>query len=118
MNLVGVAALITAVGLEVCGQLCMKRAMRDPLRGFRSALHRLRTSPWLQGGIAAFITEAIFWTWTLYLLPLNIAFPMGSLCFAGVALGAACFLHEPISRGRWLGIAMILVGVGLLGAGW
>lgn len=115
MNHIGFATLLTAISLEVCGQLCMKRAMREPSSGFRAAVQRVCTNRWLQVGIAAFIIEALFWTWTLYLLPLDIAFPMGSLCFAGVAVGAAYFLHEPISRLRWLGIAMILIGVGLLG---
>ncbi len=115
MNFMGVVALLTAISLEVCGQLCMKRAMREPSSGFRAAIRRVCTNRWLQVGISAFILEALFWTWTLYLLPLNIAFPMGSLCFAGVAVGAAYFLHEPITRLRWLGIAMILFGVGLLG---
>jgi undecaprenyl phosphate-alpha-L-ara4N flippase subunit ArnE len=93
----------------------MKRAMSQPVESFRDALRRVCTNHWLQVGISAFLIEAVFWTWTLYLVPLNIAFPMGSLCFAGVAVGAAYFLHEPISRIRWLGIAMILLGVVLLG---
>jgi undecaprenyl phosphate-alpha-L-ara4N flippase subunit ArnE len=115
MNLIGMVTLLAAISLEVCGQLCMKRAMHEPVKGFIAALGRVYADHWLQAGIAAFVIEAIFWTWTLYLLPLNIAFPMGSLCFAGVAVGAAYFLHEPVSRVRWLGIAMILLGVGLLG---
>jgi undecaprenyl phosphate-alpha-L-ara4N flippase subunit ArnE len=116
MNLTGAATLLAAVVLEVCGQLCMKFALRQPPEGFRGAIRFVCTEPWLQIGIAAFLIEAIFWTWTLYLLPLNIAFPMGSLCFAGVALGAALFLGEPVSRTRWLGVAMILIGVACLGA--
>lgn len=115
MNPIGIITLLAAISLEVCGQLCMKRAMHQPVNGLGAALRRLCTDHRLQVGISAFIIEAVFWTWTLYLLPLNIAFPMGSLCFAGVAVGAVYFLHEPISRQRWLGIAMILLGVGLLG---
>ncbi len=105
------------MALEVSGQLCLKKGMRGPGSGFQAFIRRILTNRWVQIGIASFLLEAVFWTWTLYLVPVDIAFPIGSVCFVGVALGAAWLLGESISLQRWIGIGLILLGVAMLGTG-
>ncbi len=112
----GFACVGAAVILETAGQLTLKIGTRDMPHGPGAMLRRIFTNLWVQIAIISFLTEAVFWTWTLHLLPLAVAFPLGSICFATVALCSAWLLHERIYPTRWLGILLILCGVILIGS--
>lgn len=111
----GFLSFSAAVVLETLGQVMMKIGTRNMPRGGVAILRRIGTNLWVQAAIASFMAESIFWTWTLHLMPLIIAFPMGAICFATVALCAAFILKERISTTRWIGILLILIGVIMLG---
>ncbi|HTV48959.1 MAG TPA: EamA family transporter [Phycisphaerae bacterium] len=117
MNPVGIGLLCvaTAVMFETVGQVTMKKGTQDMPVGIKATALRILTNYWIQLALAAFFLESVFWTWTLHLLPLSVAFPMGSSCFATVAIFSAVLLKERISLERWAGIALILVGVVLIG---
>ena len=112
----GFACVGAAVVLESAGQLTLKIGTRNMPHGTGAMLHRILTNLWVQIAITSFLTEAVFWTWTLHLLPLAVAFPLGSICFVTVALCSAWFLQERIYPARWLGILLILCGVILIGS--
>lgn len=65
---------------------------------------------WVVLGLFAYAVEVFLYTLALYLLDVSVAFPLGSLCFIGVALLSKIFLGETVGRIRWLGVACILVG--------
>ena len=115
-RLAGFLCVAAAIVLETTGQLTLKIGTRNMNHGAKAMLWRIGTNLWVQLAIASFLTEAIFWTWTLHLLPLAVAFPMGSACFVTVALCSAWFLGEKINWQRWLGIGLILCGVILIGS--
>ena len=69
---------------------------------------------WLGLGLLAYLVEIFLYTFALYFLDVSVAFPLGSLCFVGVAVLSRIFLGETVSGVRWLGIALILVGTVLV----
>ena len=111
----GIVAVLVAVGLETVGQVTMKIGTHGMPRGLGAILRRIASNSWIWVAISAFVLEAVFWTWALRVLPLVVAFPMGSTCFVTVAVCSALLLRERISPPRWLGIALIIGGVVLIG---
>lgn len=111
----GLLSFSGAVVLETLGQVTMKIGTRNMPPGAGGILRQILKNIWVQAAIVSFMTESIFWTWTLHLMPLIIAFPMGAICFATVALCSAHILKERITGQRWLGILFILIGVVMIG---
>jgi drug/metabolite transporter (DMT)-like permease len=74
-------------------------------------------NPWVAGGILLLLAffasymSALSWADLTYVLPAT------SLGYVLVALIARFAFHETISPTRWLGIALITAGVGLVAAG-
>jgi drug/metabolite transporter (DMT)-like permease len=60
--------------------------------------------------LAAYLVEIALYTAALHFLDLSVAFPLGSLCFVGVAILSKLFLGETVGRIRWLGVGCILAG--------
>jgi drug/metabolite transporter (DMT)-like permease len=58
--------------------------------------------------------EIFLYTLALHRLDVSVAFPMGSLCFVGVALLSKIFLGESVGTLRWLGVLGILCGTALM----
>ena len=75
------------------------------------------SNPWVALGIAFLISffacyaNALSWADLTYVLPAT------SLGYVILAVIAKYGLHEHISTARWLGIALISMGVGLVAAG-
>jgi undecaprenyl phosphate-alpha-L-ara4N flippase subunit ArnE len=53
----------------------------------------------------------VIYTWALSILPLSVAFPLGSLNLVFVAWFSRLLFHERISWIRWTGIAFIVCGI-------
>jgi drug/metabolite transporter (DMT)-like permease len=53
----------------------------------------------------------LIYAWILAFLPLNVAQSFTAAQFIAVILASAVFLSEPIPVARWLGIALIFVGI-------
>ncbi|MFA5143551.1 MAG: EamA family transporter [Candidatus Omnitrophota bacterium] len=64
---------------------------------------------WL--GILVYIVNFVLWLVIIYRIDLSIAMPVGSVAYAFVPIIAVIFLHEHVSPIRWLGIAMIVLGI-------
>ncbi len=69
---------------------------------------------WKASGVALYILEIFLWTSVLHLLDVSVAFPMGSLCFVGVAFLSSIFLGEAVGKVRWSGVVCIILGTALM----
>jgi multidrug transporter EmrE-like cation transporter len=98
-NATGLALLIAALVIESFAQLFLKIAAT-----------RVVAWRWVIAGVAAMSVEVALYTAALHLLDVSVAFPIGSLCFVGVALLSKIFLGEAVNRVRWLGVGCILAG--------
>lgn len=107
---------------DVTGQIAFKRGINSlppPGDGFRPwhLWRSLVRVPWLWFGIAVYAIELDVWLAVLSRLPLSFAFPLASLNFCGILLASRFLLHEPVSKRRWWGAALITLGVILVGIG-
>jgi undecaprenyl phosphate-alpha-L-ara4N flippase subunit ArnE len=100
VELTGIVLTIAAVAVESVAQLWLKI-------GTGSATAPKR---WIVLGALAYGVEILLYTLALHFLDVSVAFPLGSLCFVGVALLSKFFLGETVSRVRWLGVGFIFAG--------
>jgi len=118
----GLTLLVAAMAVESGAQLFLKLGAAGGsglLRaGVRARAERIFPAgsgrPWVVLGVAAYALEILLYTLALGRLAVSVAFPLGSLCFVGVALLSRLLLGEAVGRARWLGIGLILAGVVLL----
>jgi drug/metabolite transporter (DMT)-like permease len=82
----------------------------------KSALAARRKALWVGAGIALFILQALIYTGALQFVEVSTAFPIGSIGFVIVAILSRRMLNEPVTRSRWIGIALIISGVSMLAA--
>ena len=106
---VGLAVLSTFLGS--CGALFLKmgaaRASLRPLELVRNAS--------LIGGIMMYVLATFIFIPALKGGELSILYPIISLSYVWAALLSMRFLGERMNAWKWLGILMILLGVGLIG---
>ena len=113
---IGLVLLVAAMAVESAAQVCLKVAAADGTMApkFGEMVLRLPTRGWIALGVAAYGVEILLYTATLHFLDVSVAFPLGSLCFVGVALLSKWLLGETVSRVRCLGIGFILAGTVLV----
>jgi multidrug transporter EmrE-like cation transporter len=68
-------------------------------------------SGWVWWGIIASVVSLFNWLATIRQLPLTIAFPVGNAVHILVPLSSWIFLGEAILPRRWVGIALLVVGL-------
>lgn len=69
---------------------------------------------WTWGGIVTYVLSFASWLHVLRTIPLSIAFPAINVVHVLVPLGAWAFLGERVAPLRWLGIALVVVGILLI----
>lgn len=82
----------------------------------KSALVTIRKQLWIGVGMAFFILQALIYTRALQYIEVSTAFPIGSIAFVVVAILSQRMLNEPVTRTRWIGVGLIVLGVSLLAA--
>jgi multidrug transporter EmrE-like cation transporter len=121
-QLTGLIMLLAAVTLESLAQVSLKigagggpRALGQPFR-LHASRSRVGSSPaaWVGLGVVFYALEIFFYTRALNCLDVSVAFPLGSLCFVGVAVLSKIFLGETVSGIRWFGVSCILAGTACL----
>jgi drug/metabolite transporter (DMT)-like permease len=103
------------------GELCVSRAMKSlgEVHDFRpGALLRfvwqaLRL-PWMWVGITLMTLGFFSLLAILSFRDVSFVVPVSALSYAAGAFGAKFFLGERITRNRWLGIAVVTLGVTLV----
>jgi drug/metabolite transporter (DMT)-like permease len=94
----------------------MKQLGPVPLSHPGMLISALRT-PWILGGIVLLLGFFSSYLTALSWADLTFVLPATSLGYAVVALLSKFWLHEQISLGRWVGIALITTGVGFVTQG-
>ncbi len=108
--LCGVGGQITLkLGLTQVGRIDAG-ALTQPL----AMALRVLTSPLVVGGLALYVLGAVAWLTVLSRVPLSLAYPILALSYAFTPVLAWLLLGESVPGARWLGIAVICVGVVLV----
>ena len=113
--------LLVIVGAGTGGELCVSRAMKvvgevhdfRPGAVVRFVLRAIRVG-WMWIGIAMMALAFFSLLAMLSIESVSFVVPVTALSYAAGALGAMLFLHERISRQRWLGVLIVCVGVTLV----
>lgn len=100
------------------GELSVSRAMKgvgevhdfSPRSILTFVLESFRL-PWMWVGIALMSLAFFSLLAILSFEQVSLVVPVSALSYAAGALGAKAFLGERISRNRWIGIAMVCLGV-------
>src|ERR1700747_2667912 len=100
------------------GELCVSRAMKTvgEVHDFRPrsilsfVLQSMRL-PWMWLGIALMSLGFFSLLAILSFQEVSFVVPVSALRYAAGALGAKAFLGESVSRNRWIGIAVVCLGV-------
>ncbi|PYC25364.1 4-amino-4-deoxy-L-arabinose-phospho-UDP flippase [Pseudomonas jessenii] len=106
--------LMAACLLTCLGQIAQKYAV-ESWRGVESGWADKLRSPWLWLALLALGSGLLVWLLVLQRLEVGIAYPMLSLNFVLITLIARFVFREPIDRQHWLGVALVIGGVVLLG---
>jgi drug/metabolite transporter (DMT)-like permease len=100
------------------GELCVSRAMKSigevhdfsPKSLFKFVLQSMRL-PWMWLGVALMSLGFFSLLAILSFQDVSFVVPVSALSYAAGAFGAKAFLGERISKNRWLGIAVVCIGV-------
>ena len=106
--------LLTACLLTCLGQVAQKFAV-ESWRGVASSWADKLRSPWLWLALVSLGSGLLVWLLVLQRLEVGIAYPMLSLNFVLITLIARFVFRETIDRRHWLGVALVIGGVVLLG---
>jgi drug/metabolite transporter (DMT)-like permease len=68
-------------------------------------------SPPVWFGIFLVAISFVSWLYVLRFIPLSIAFPLSQFVHVLIPLGSLIFLGEIISTRRWMGIALVVIGI-------
>ena len=113
--------LLLAVAIFAgCGDVCLARGMRDFGAVTASNWHSLLgalANPWIVGGIVLLVLFFSTYLTALSWADLTYVLPATALSYVIMAALGKVFLHENVTPSRWLGIALITVGVGVVAAG-
>jgi drug/metabolite transporter (DMT)-like permease len=113
--------LLVIIGAGTGGELCVSRAMKvvgevhdfRPGALVRFVLRAIRVG-WMWIGIAMMALAFFSLLAMLSIESVSFVVPVTALSYAAGALGAMLFLHERISRQRWLGVLIVCLGVTLV----
>ena len=104
-----IALFAITIGAEIARELSFKFASREG----RSL--RFIGSPFVWLGFVFWAIEIIAWLQVLQRTPLNVAFPVMSLCYVGLPLASRWLLKETIRPRQWVGIFLVTLGVACVG---
>jgi drug/metabolite transporter (DMT)-like permease len=103
------------------GELCVSRAMKQI--GETKSLHpgeilrvvlKAMTLPWLWVGVGMMAVAFFALLGALSIYNVSLVVPVTALSYVAGALGGRLFLHERVTKERWLGVMVVVVGVTLV----
>ena len=111
--------VLTAVSIALltAGQLLQKRAvlLAGKPSGWTRYFATVATMRQTWWGIGCVGAGSVTWLGVLYRVDVGKAYPLLSLGVVAVVVLSRLALHEPVPAIRWLGVAIIVAGAGLLG---
>jgi drug/metabolite transporter (DMT)-like permease len=103
------------------GELCVSRAMKDigEIHDFRPRallqfVWRSMQLPWMWAGVGMMSLGFFSLLTILSFRDVSFVVPVSALSYTAGAFGAQILLGERITRHRWLGIAIVTLGVTLV----
>jgi undecaprenyl phosphate-alpha-L-ara4N flippase subunit ArnE len=117
LNSIAWIELLTVVVLGTGAQLALKAALErgDSRRTASGSVQMLVRSPLMWVWFGCYVASTLLWLWALRVVPLSQAFPILGLQFALIPIAANRFLKEQLAWEQWLGVAIIVMGVALVG---
>jgi multidrug transporter EmrE-like cation transporter len=122
LSLISLALLVVSVAFAIAGQLTLKSAMdeigrigRAEVRAPMDTLVRAAKEPRLWIGLVLFAVSALFWLIILSRVPLSVAYPFVGMSYVLIVLFARLVLHEHVPVMRWVGVAVVAVGIAVVG---
>jgi len=113
--------VLCSILLGVAGELLLKIGVQQVgpfglshVGGVIHTASRIITNPAIVIGFACYGLAAAFWIVVLSRLDLSYAYPLLALMYVLVPLAARIFLQEQIPPGRWIGIAIVIIGVAVV----
>jgi drug/metabolite transporter (DMT)-like permease len=121
-GIISIALVVVSVGFAVAGQLTLKTAMdqigriggaqiAEPL----DTIGRAAREPRLWAGLILFGISSLFWLVVLSRVPLSVAYPFVGISYIFVVTFARFVLHENVPASRWLGVAVVALGIAIIG---
>jgi multidrug transporter EmrE-like cation transporter len=121
-SLISLALVIASVSLATAGHFTLKTAMNrvgrigtvqvtEPLKTVGKAAQEPRL--WL--GLALFGVSAMFWLVVLSRVPLSVAYPFAGLSYIVIVILDRLLLDEPVPTLRFVGAAVVAIGIALIG---
>lgn len=105
--------VISATLVGAFGPILLKKASEKKL----SSIKELSTNYHLFGGVALYGLGTLLFIPALKGGDLSVLYPFVALTYVWVSLLSVKFLGEKMNRLKWLGIAMIIIGVSFIGLG-
>jgi drug/metabolite transporter (DMT)-like permease len=104
--------------LDTGGQLAFKAAAGDSDAGDGLARWKyMAMRPWLWLGVGCYVIEFLVWIAFLSLIPLSEGVLLGSINIVAIMLAGRFLFGEKLTRLRVLGIALVTLGVAIVGIG-
>ena len=72
---------------------------------------------YIWAGVLLYGLSSVFWIFAIRGGELTVLYPMVATVYIWTTLLSIRFLHESMNMKKWLGLALILVGVSLIGLG-
>jgi drug/metabolite transporter (DMT)-like permease len=108
------ALVFVNIILLVGGQTMWKFGLANrKLSDLKSVLLTMFT-PWVIGGIILYVIATVVWIYLLSKFPISLLYPLQSLAYVVTLVIAIFVFHEHVSWTRWTGVAVILLGAGLV----
>jgi len=103
------------------GELCVSRAMKvvgetpslRPMDVTKVILRALRV-PWMWLGVGMMALAFFSLLGALSIYNVSFVVPVTALSYVAGAFGGVVFLREHVSSQRWLGVALVAIGVALV----
>ena len=120
ISMVSIILLFTSIVLAASGQILLKKGMMEvgmfsgTSGTMMSYYFRAFTNPYVFFGFCFFLVSVFSWLLVLSRLPLSLAYPCVAFGYVIVTIASKFIFHETISVIRWLGIAVICLGVFLI----
>jgi drug/metabolite transporter (DMT)-like permease len=110
---------IFSVGLSAAAQLLMKigaaQGQGRPAASAMDAIMSMAFNPWVLGGLGCYGLSAIVWLYVLSRIPLSTAYPLVALAIALVVVLSWALLGESLPVTRLCGVALVVLGVLVIG---
>lgn len=121
-GIISIVLVVISVGFAVAGQLTLKAAMDHigriggaELAAPMETIGKAVREPRLWAGLTLFGISSLFWLVVLSRVPLSVAYPFVGISYIFVVAFARYALHEHVPPARWLGVAVVALGIAIIG---